>query len=394
MGLFDKIFGKYATKKEADGFFRTLTAYAPAFTSWGGEIYECGLVRAAVHAKATHMSKLKVEILGSAQQTLQTRLRQAPNSWQTWSQLLYRLTTILEVQNTAFIVPVISDDDRTIGVYPVLPTRCEIVQYGGEPWLRYTFVSGEHAAVELSRCGILTKFQYKDDFFGEDNRALTPTMELINIQNQGIAEGVRSSATFRFMARVGNFAKNSDLAKERKNFTESNLSGEGGVLLFPNTYTDIKQINSTPFVVDANQMNCIRMNVFDYFGVNEEIIQNKAFGDAWDAFYEGAIEPMAIQLSEVLTNMLFTQTERSYGAKVMATSNRLQYMSVRDKILFCKEMGDRGYVLIDEGREVFNMAALPNGEGQKAPVRGEYQFLGDKKEKGVSESDEKSDDET
>lgn len=390
MGLFDKIFGKSAAKKEADGFFKTLTAYAPSFTTWGGEIYECGLVRSAIHAKATHISKLKVEIQGSAQPKLQTRLRAAPNEWQTWGQFMYRLDTILEIQNTAFIVPVMDNYGSTIGVYSLIPSRCEIVQYKGEPWLRYTFVNGEHAAVEMSRCGILTKYQYKDDFFGENNSALNSTMELIDIQNQGIAEGVRSSATFRFMARVTNFTKPEDLTKESKRFTQNNLQGEGGILLFPNTYSDIQQINSKPFVIDAQQMNSIRQNVFDYFGVNEEVLQNKAYGDAWDAFYEGAIEPIAIQLSDVLTNMLFTPTERAHGACAMATANRLQYMSVRDKIAFCKEMGDRGYIKIDEGREVFNMMPLPNGEGQKAPVRGEYQFLGDKKKGGADKDDKEA----
>ena len=179
MGLFNKIFGKYAQKKQMDGFFRTLTAYSPVFTSWGGELYESELVRASIHAKATHASKLKIEIQGSAQQKIQTQLRQAPNGWQTWGQFLYRLTTILEVQNTAFIVPVLDANGYTTGIYPVLPSSCEIVQYKDEPYLRYTFASGERASIELSRCGILTKHQYKDDFFGENNRAMDSTMELM-----------------------------------------------------------------------------------------------------------------------------------------------------------------------------------------------------------------------
>ena len=154
-------------------------------------------------------------------------------------------------------------------------------------------------------CGIMTRFQYSDDFFGESNAALSPTMELVNIQNQGISEGVKNAATFRFMARVSNFTKSEDLAKERARFSRENLQSGGGVILWPNTYTDIKQIESKPFVVDAEQMASIRENVFDYFGVNSDILQNKAYGDAWSAFYEGAIEPFAIQFSDIMTKMLF-----------------------------------------------------------------------------------------
>ena len=61
------------------------------------------------------------------------------------------------------------------GIYAPLPDRCEIVQYNGTPFLRYDFAWGEKASVELSYCGIMNRFAYKNDFFGESNRALLPT---------------------------------------------------------------------------------------------------------------------------------------------------------------------------------------------------------------------------
>lgn len=376
MGLFEKIFKRPRPQGQLDGFFKTLTAYTPIFTSWGGRLYESELVRSAINARATHISKLSVQVRGAAKPRLQTRLRTGPNEWQTWGQFLYRLSTILDVQNTAFIVPVQDYFGEPTGIYPVLPSMCEIVQYSGEPWIRYQFSTGEFASVEMKYCGVMTKFQYSDDFFGDDNAALTPTMELINIQNQGISEGVKSAATFRFMARVNNFTKAEDLAKERERFTKENLQGEGGVLLFPNTYSDIQQIKSSPFVVDADQMNSIRQNVFDYFGVNEDVLQNKAYGDAWSAFYEGAIEPFAVQFSDVATKMLFTERERASGSFLMATANRLQYMSNTEKLNVSAQMADRGIMNRDEIREIWNLSPLPDGQGQAYTIRGEYYLLG------------------
>ena len=376
MGLFEKIFKKQKQEKQNGGIFETLTAYTPMFNDWGGAIYESELVRSAINARATHISKLAVEDFGDVKPTLQKSLKTAPNDWQTWGQFLYRLSTILDVQNTAFIVPVMNNYGTTTGVYPILPSFCEIIEYGGEPWLRYMFNSGNFAAIELKYCGIMTKFQYSDDFFGENNAALTPTMELINIQNQGITEGVKSSATFRFMARINNFTSAEDLTKERKRFTKENLqNGDGGVLLFPNTFSDIKQIESKPFVVDEAQMESIRKNVFDYFGINEEVIQNKAYGDAWSAFYEGAIEPFAIQFSDVVTKMLFTAEEKSDGNFIMATANRLQYMSNSEKLNVSAQMADRGIMNRDEIREIWNLPPLPDGQGKAYTIRGEYYLL-------------------
>lgn len=372
MGLFEKIFG---SRKEQtltpDSFFQTLNAYVPAFSSWQGGIYESELVRSAINAKAEHISKMSVKIDGSAQKTLQTKLRAAPNEFQTWSQFLYRLSTILDVNNTAFIVPVVNRYDETTGIFCVLPLYCELVEYNSVPYLRYQFGSGNTASIELSRCAIMTKYQYRNDFLGETNNALDKTMDLIEIQNQGIKEGVKSSATYRFMAKLSNFAKPDDLAKEQERFNEKSMKKGGGMLLFPNTYGDVKQIESKPFVVDADQMKVIQTNVYNYFGVNEKIMQNSANAEELDAFYNGSLEPFAIQLSEVLTKMLFTLREQASGAKVTVTSDRLQYMSVASKINLISTLGDRGMLTINEARKLLNYDEVDGGDAMM-PIRGEY----------------------
>ena len=381
MSLLDKIFRPSDAKKSEDAlkdaraFFQTLTAYAPVFTNWGGAIYESEIVRASIDARARHISKLKVEVNGSANPSLQAKLRLGPNQWQTWSQFLYRVSTILDVNNTAFIVPVFDERMIITGIFPVLPSSCTLVEYADEIWLRYQFSNGQYAAVEFRKCAVLTKHQYRHDFFGDSNRALRETMQLIHIQNQGVEEGVKNAATFRFMAQLNNFASAEDLAKERKRFTEANLSTEsksGGFLLFPSTYKDIKQIDVKPYSADADQMAQIRENVFNYFGVSEEVLQNKAKAEDLEGFFDGCIEPFAIQFSETLTKMLFSERERAQGSFLIANANRLQYMSTAQKVQMAKELGDRGAILIDEIRELFNYAPLPNGAGQVAPIRGEY----------------------
>ena len=377
MGFFDLFFKKAPKPKESqyEGKFKMLSGYEPTFTSWRGGLYENELIRSAINARATHISKLKFEIKGSAKPALQNKLLKGPNEFQTWSQFLYRVSTILDVHNTAFIVPIYDKYGEISGVFCPLPARCEIAQYNDKPWLRYEFTFGQKAAIELENTGILTKFQYKSDIFGESNAALDPTMELIHIQNQGIEEGVKSAATYRFYAQVNNFSKANDLAEERKRFSEENFSKDaqgGGLLLFPNTYTNINQVKSEPFVVQADEMKLIEKNVYQYFMVNEDVLQNKAYGDAWSAFYEGAIEPFAIQFSDVMTRMLFTFREQGAGNMIMLTANRLQYMTNKDKLDVSAQLVDRGLMNRDEAREIWNLPPLPNGEGQKFVIRGEY----------------------
>lgn len=378
MGLFQKLFGnKPEPKGQYVGEYKMLDGYKPVFHRFDGSIYESELVRAAINTIATQCGKLQVTIQGAAKPSLQVKLRRNPNELQTWSQFLSRLATILYVHNTAFIVPVYDIYGEVSGIYSVLPDRCEVVGFKDgknvKPYLRYTFRWGETAAIELENVGIMTRFQYRHDLFGENNHALLPTMDLISMQDQGIKEGVKSAASYRFMAKMTNFTKAEDLRKERRRFTEENFSKDaegGGLLLFPNTYSDIKQVETKPFIVDAEQEKLIRENVFNYFGVNEDVLQSKAYGDAWSAFYESVIEPFAIMFSEVCTKMLFTFREQAQGSRVTATSNRLQYMTNADKLNVSSQLLDRGIMSINDVREIWNLPPVEDGDTRM--IRAEY----------------------
>lgn len=381
MGFFEKMFERFLKRPKGtyEGRLVTLNGRDVYFPRFDGRIYETQRVRSAVDAIARHVSKLKVEIQGAAKPVTQTALRRAPNAVQTWSQFMYRLATILFVENNVVIAPVEDAKGNVTGLYTLLPKRCEFVVYEGIPYLRYQMKNGERAAIELDRVGIMTRFQYEDDLRGEDNLPLHTTMDLINIQDQGIKEGVKNSASYKFMARLSNFVSPEDVVKERKRFTEYNLSKDaegGGILLMPNTYVDAKQIEYKPYVADAETIKMINDSVNQYFGVNDEILQNQAVGDSWSAFYEGCIEPFSIQFSEVVTNMIFTPREQAEGAKVMATANRLQYMSNNDKLQVTTQLVDRGIMTVNEALEVWNLPPVEGGDVRV--IRGEYVSFGER----------------
>jgi hypothetical protein len=372
MGLLEKIFPRPKELK-TEGYFKTLTAYSPAFTTYHGSIYEMELTRAAIHSYALLCSKLKPEIMGSAYKNLEKTLQFQPNPFMSTSQFLYRIATILQVDTTAFIVPLFADDMKTIvGYYPLLPSRVEIIEFQGEPWLRYSFSSGQKAAIEMSRVGILTKYQYSNDFFGDGNSALMPTLNLLDVQKQGMEEATRQSATIRFMAKVGNVLRPEDLEAERQRFSARNLSSENttGVLIFDSKYSEVKQVDSKPYVIDAEQLKLIQNNVYNYFGTNENIIQSKYTEEEFNAYYEKEIEGFALQLGLALTNMTFTQREKAQNNQIMLTANRIAYASNNTKLQMTQRLFDRGLLTKNEAREIWQMKPLEDGD--KAYIRLEY----------------------
>ena len=379
MGLFDKLF-KRPEQRRVDTYFKMLNGYSPVFHSYSGGIYEMELTRASVHAFANLASKLKPEVMGSAYQSLAKTLQFKPNPFMDTTKFLYRLATILSVDTTAFILPLYGEDMRTIvGYYPLLPSYTEVLEVDGEPWLRYTFANGQKASIPFSEVGVLTKYQYDNDLFGAKNKPMMPTLQLLDIQRQGMEEGIRQSAMIRFMARLTNTLRPEDIKKERDRFSEDNLSADNksGVMMFDAKYGDVKQIDSKPFVIDAEQMKLVQTNVFNYFGVNENILQNKYTEDEFNAFYEGMIEPFALQLSMVMTGMTFTKKEIAHGNQIMFSSNRLQYASNQTKLRVASQMFDRGILTTNQVMDIWNLPHVKDGDERF--IRREYVRITDMK---------------
>ena len=378
MGMFERIFGRReqpAALKNAQ-IFKMLEGYTPAWTTWRGSIYESELIRASLDAWGRHAGKLKVNLKGSALPELQNRLKVRPNAFQEWSKFQYQTATILGVRNNAFLVKTRAADDTPNGIINIVPESWELVEYQGEPWIRFILPNNKRRAERLAEVGILTRMQYKNELFGESNEAMKPVLDLITMQRQGITEGIKNGNSYRFWAKSDNWADDEDLGEEMERynkFTFGNKKTAGGVLLFPNTYDDIHEMKASGYAINKDEQEHIKTNVCDYFGVNEDILQNKAFGDQWLAFYEGFVEWFAIQLGEVISGMIFTERERAgFGNQVFFSANRLQYMSNADKLNAVTQLGDLGLATRNEMREILNLPPLPEPYGSQIPTRGEY----------------------
>lgn len=360
-------------EKAVNEYFKMINGYTPSFTSFEGGLYEMELTRAAIHSFATHVSKLVPVIEGAGNTALERTLQFQPNPLMDTSKYLYRLSTVYMVDNNALIAPLYDEFGKIIGFYPLSLEKCQMVKGdNGKVYVRYELGTGQYGAIELEKAGRLTQFQNKNELWGESNQAMMPTLELMHANNEGIIEGVKNSATIRFMAKLAQTLKAKDIEEERKRLVKDNLtaSNNGGVLMFDQKYEDIKQITSTPYTINAAQMNQIKENVFDYFGTNEAILQNKFTSAEWGAYYEGKIEPFAIQMSLVHTNMTFNDREKAFGNKILFTADKLQYASTAEKVQLVTMLFDRGFISHNDGLNILNLKPIEDGD--KRYIRKEY----------------------
>jgi len=377
MGALGNVLDFFSKRNRSGGaqeFWKMFTGYTPVFTSAPEGIYEAALVRSAIDSFASLCSKLVPIVRGAALERLERQWQIRINPFMTTSQFLYRVATILSVDNNAIIIPLENEAGFITGFYPLLPQNCEITEVNGTLYLRYTFVNGQRAAIEYDRVGVLTQHQYQNNFFGESNHPLKPILTAIHTNNQGVIDSVKSSAKIRFIGKTSNIFNDDDLKKERDKFSEINLSEENksGLLLYDSRITDLTQVKSHATTVDAAQAKHIAENVYNYFGTNEGILQNKFDEEGFNAYYEGKIEPFAIQLSLVLTGMVFSNRALAHDNQIILSTNRLNYVSNKTKVMLGNTGFDRGQITVNEIREMWGKPKLNEEWADEHYIRKEY----------------------
>ena len=138
----------------------------------------------------------------------------------------------------------------------------------------------------------------------------------------------------------------------------------------PNNYTNIQQIQSAAKIVDSDQVKAIENRVYTYFGCNEKILLNEASGDDWSAYYEGKIEPFALQLSQAMTCMTYDASLRLRKNAIVWTANRLQYMTNADKLQVSSQLFDRGIMSTNMVMDIWQLPHVTDGD--KRYIRKEY----------------------
>ena len=194
-----------------------------------------------------------------------------------------------------------------------------------------------------------------------------------HVLDEGIINAIKTTQSIRgILKSTKSILKPEDVKKMRDQFVKDfmdadNNTGIGGL----DATTTFDPVELKPTVATAEQAKSIDNKILSYFGLNENIIQSKYNEDEWNAFYESVLEPIGIQMSLEFTDKIFTPTEKNYGHEIIFESNRLQYASNKTKIEILRYGGNIFYV--DELREVFNMAPLPDGEGQKILIDQNHQ---------------------
>lgn len=404
-GLFQKIFGK--EKNVAGTQYKLLNTYQTYFTPFSGNAYEVNTVRAAIDGFARRAATVHPRHirrgegkLADVKSKYNRILQFKPNPYTTAYKFFYRIATQYKLYNNAFVYPVwnpITGDLEAL--YNVNANTIELIEIQGELYCRLSFVEGKKYTCPYADLIHIGSHFNNNDIFGENNRPIIPVLETANTFNQSMSKFAELVAVVRGILKYSAQAKSEDLNARRDEFIRDNLRMENngaGVIVTDQKY-DYTPITDKQTPLPQGQLNYIKSEIYDYFGTNEDIVQNKETPEQASAYYNGEIKPFYEQCTQAFTNGLFTGKEPAYGNEIIFEGNSLQNEKLSDKTNTLKFLAEIGAITIDGVLLAYNMAPIGGEMGARrvqtlnmvnAEKADKYQ-LGDDGEQ-TEESDDKN----
>ena len=326
---------------------------------YSGKIYQSDIVAAclAPYKKAVgklvplHIRKSKDNTEVSPDPFMRFLLEE-PNTLLTMQKTLEKIVSPLLLSGNAFILIVRDINGYPLELFPIPAVSAEAVYHGAELYLKFVY---------------LRTNMVENDLFGEP--VMQPLSKLVNLVetiDKGMEKAIKNSNVVKWLIRFNSSMRPDDMEKQIKLFDETYMDvDKGHSAVAHDIKSDVQQVNFQNYVPNFPITESIRQRIYSLLGVNEKIVQSTFNEDEWNSFYENSIEPIALDLQAEFTRKLFTRKERSFGNKIIFSANTLSCASISTKLQFVS-MVDRGAMVPNEWRELFNYGPVENGD---KPIR-------------------------
>jgi len=370
--LFETIFGKKETLKEMNTY-KVLNGYEAFFSLWGKNVYDSKVARTAIDRIATHASKLtpkhiKNDVNHPIKGDINFMLQNRPNEIMNTYDFIYKIVSQLYTYNNAFVFIKKDSNGMIKGFYPILSYEDKLYQdKKGNVFLRFKFVNNKSYTLPYNDLIHLRRFYNEDDFWGDGNKVLNTDLETAHTSSEGIKNAIKMSNSLKGILNFTNAQlKPRDLKDSRDRFVKDflGLGNSSGIAALDSKAT-FQDINMKPITLDDEQLKRVNSNIYDYFGISEAIVRNDYTPEKWNAFFEGVIEPLSIQLEQAFTYAIFKEQAIKEGNRIIFTTHRLQYASLSQKINMIRVVASYGMITKDEAREILELAPIGGEEGRK-----------------------------
>lgn len=384
MEWFDKLFKRPPKNSK---FAPSLDGFLPIYEQFGTNIYASDVVQQALKCIVDEMKKLNpthvrykdsdpVPVKGSS---IQDVLRE-PNQLMTTSDFLEKVCWLLLLNYNVFIIPTYYTwiDDKTgaerryyEALYPIKPTQVDFIEdAGGRLFVKFWFWNGETTTVRYDDV-IHIRYNYSvNEYMGgnemgqPDHQALLETLELNKTLLTGVAKAMKASYAVNAVVKYNTLMDDGKTERAIRDLERKLKNNESGLLPL-DLKTEFSPLPRSVSLVDEATLKFVDEKILRNWKVPLCILTGDYTKEQYEAFYQSALEPLIVAISQAFTKKMFTSREKAFGNKVELYPKDLIFMTMSQTLEMIKQLSPTGALFENEKRVALGLRPLPELEGKR-----------------------------
>lgn len=383
MGWFSKLFKKEPKNSK---FAPTMDGFLPIYTQFGTNIYASDVVQQALKCIVDEMKKLNpthvryinndpVPIKGDIQNVLDN-----PNQLMTTSEFLEKICWLLLMNYNVFIIPTYYTwvDEKTgaekryfDSLYPINPTQVDFIEdASGRLFVKFWFWNGETTTVKYDDI-IHIRYNYSvNEYMGgnmmgqPDHEALLDTLELNNQLLQGVAKAMNASYAVNGVVKYNTLLDDGKTEAALKELERKLQNSESGFLPL-DLKAEFIPLQHKSEIVNENTLKFIDQKILRNWKVPLCILTGDYTKEQYEAFYQSALEPLILSITQAFSKKMFTSREKAFGNKIEFYPEQLIFMTTTQKIEMINMLSPTGALFENEKRTILGLMPIPELEGKR-----------------------------
>lgn len=341
--------------------------------SYASKIYDIPEVRTAIECFADIFSSIpkyveRVDRSGNItyidnQMSRVINLRANPlqNSTQFWKDVVTRLM----LENNVFIEPIWDMTTGNLKHLYLLPSDSFEFELNGDTANVKFLTTGK--TYDLSKIIYLNRFASITGGARNNLGLYETVVQSLAEQAINVAKPNKVRAFLQGKSSASGLLKEKDRKGVMADFALNMDNNVQGVSYLDGQW-QITPVNWQENDVNRELMQFVINIVYNYFGITESIINNKATEVEYQLLVKNKLDPLASQIEQELTSKLFTQREIEFGNRIEFDTFNLTISTMSAKAALFNVGLRQGVLTIDDAREMIGLPPLPDGLGQMTRV--------------------------
>lgn len=356
-----------------------MSGNSPFYTSFGDSVYASDIVVQSIRCKANEFKKLQPRHIRTSggNQTVVTdssvaRVLQRPNVWMTQADFLEKITILRELNKNVFIYPeyyITKGGERYYtALYPLKPTQAQyLVDNSGRYFIKLSFANGYEVTLPADSIIHWRKDYGVDDYFGgsafggNDNAGLLTMLKRYDQLTQSIAKALECSCQINGIMKYNSYLDDELMKAEKEEF-EANIKANKSGIWFTDLKTEYTPLPRDIKLVDAETLKFFYDTILRANGTPLCILNGDYTKAQKEAYYEHALEADIKSLGQVMSKVMFSDREFSFGNEIVFYPNSIEFMSMENKISALQTGLPAGIFTRNEARELLGYSPIEGGD--------------------------------